>query len=197
VSIIEQFFADVDAHWKPDGAERIRLRLIGSCALMLQADYVRGTKDSDVLETHQLAGDTGQKLLALAGSDTAMHRRHRLYIDIVPSGLPFLPQLPKWHPLAAANASLKHLYLEALDVLDVVVSKLKRFNANDVSDIEAMVERGLVPHGALLDRFKDPVDWYVMDARASELPNYIRNLTRVERDLPGAGESDIELPGWI
>ena len=33
---------------------KVRLRVIGSSALMLQTDYARGTKDSDVLETADL-----------------------------------------------------------------------------------------------------------------------------------------------
>jgi hypothetical protein len=45
----------------------MRLPIIGSAALMLQADYERGTKDSDVLETSELAGATGERLLLLSG----------------------------------------------------------------------------------------------------------------------------------
>jgi len=37
---------------------------------LLQTDYVRGTKDSDVLETIDMAPEVKQALLALAGEDT-------------------------------------------------------------------------------------------------------------------------------
>jgi len=197
VSIIERFFADLDARWTSDGDGRLLLHIIGSAALMLQADYERGTKDSDVLQTDQLAGDTGRRLLQLAGRDTAMHRRHRHYIDVVPGGLPFLPRPPAWHPLVAVNAPLRKIELHVLDVVDVVVSKLKRFSARDVSDIGAMVDRDLVPHDKLLGRFGSAVDWFLLDARAPDLPGYIRNLNRVERDLLGVEETRIELPDWI
>ena len=158
MSIIERFLADVDARWTPTGSARLRLCLIGSAALMLQAAYERGTKDSDIIETDQLKGETGRKLLALAGEGSSMHRRHRLYIDIVSRGLPFLPQPPAWHSLSALNASLRHLEIEVLDVVDVVVSKLKRFNANDVSDIGAMVDLDLVQHARLLGQFRSAVE---------------------------------------
>jgi hypothetical protein len=44
------------------------------------------------------------------------------------------------------DRELAHFRIEVLDVVDVVVSKLKRFHANDLRDIEAMVDRDLVPH---------------------------------------------------
>jgi len=35
------------------------------------------------------------------------------------------------------NAELKHFELTTLDVVDVVVSKLKRFNSDDAGDVAA------------------------------------------------------------
>ena len=46
-----------------------------------------------------------------------------------------------------------------------------------------MVIRDLVPHDALIDRFELAVDWYSMDSRAEEIPKYVKNLHRVERDI--------------
>jgi Nucleotidyltransferase of unknown function (DUF6036) len=195
--MIEALFRDIDERWKGTSEAKTRLRLIGSTALMLQSDYARGTKDSDVLETANLSTDIKNQLRALAGVGTALHTRHRLYLDFVAASLPFLPQRPRCHDLTSLNASLKHFELEALDVVDVVVSKLKRFNANDVSDIEAMVKKDLLPHDVLIERFKAAVDHYEMDARAEDLPKYVENLHAVERDMLVVPETDIELPPWL
>ncbi|MGA2079014.1 MAG: hypothetical protein ABSH53_00120 [Holophaga sp.] len=35
------------------------------------------------------------------------------------------------------------------------------------------------------------------DARAEDLPRYVKNLHRIERDLFFVEESEIELPDWI
>lgn len=51
---IEDFFADIDQRWPDRPEQRIELSLIGCGALMLQADYERGTKDSDVFEALSL-----------------------------------------------------------------------------------------------------------------------------------------------
>lgn len=197
MSALEDFFREIDARWGSDAPGRVRLRVIGCSALMLQTGYARGTKDSDVLETNALTGDIQARLLALAGRGTALSRRHGLYLDIVSRGLPFLPQIPLCHPLDELNGRLERFDIEVLDVVDVVVSKLKRFHANDVSDVRAMVDAGRVDHARLVERFRLAVDVFSCDARADDLPRYVGNLHRVEREYFGVPESDIELPDWI
>ena len=49
----------------------------------------------------------------------------------------------------------------------------------------------------MLCRFRAAVDAYSLDARAEDLPLYIRNLHTVERDFLEVVESEIELPGWM
>ena len=194
---LDAFFQQLDRDWPGQRTDKIQLCLIGSTALMLQADYARGTKDSDILETTNLTGETKERLLALAGEGTPLHQRHRIYLDIVPNGLPFLPSGPLWHPLVELNASLQTFEIQVLDIVDVVVSKLKRFHANDKIDVMAMIDRDLVTHDRLLSRFRAGVDRFSEDARAEELPRYVRNLHEVERDMLGVPPTDIELPDWI
>lgn len=119
-----------------------------------------------------------------------------MYLDIVSKGLPFLPLSPIFHFLSFSG-ELKHFNIHALDVVDVLVSKLSRFNANDAADIRAMVEKGEVKHGSLVGRFRSAVDSYSMDARAEDLPKYIANLHAVERDFFRIPETTIGLPDWM
>jgi hypothetical protein len=199
VTPLEQFFAEVDSRWPVPSSPppRLPLRVIGCGALMLQVDYDRGTKDGDVLETECLHGQVRQQLIALAGAQSEVHRRRGFYLDVVPPALPFLPQAPLWRAMDDLNRGLRHFDIYALDVVDVVVSKLKRFHANDRSDISAMIDRGLVRHARLLERFRSAVDAYLMDARAAHLRSYLDHLHEVERDDFGADESEIDLPDWI
>jgi hypothetical protein len=193
MSLIHDFFTEIDEQWP--GA-KTRLSLIGCGALMLQVDYERGTKDGDVFETLDLSAEAKTTLVALAGPGSKLHARRKLYIDIVKNGVPFLAHAPKWNRVRFREP-LRHLEIVALDVVDVVVSKLKRFNANDQADIDAMIERELVSHERLLDRFRAAVDEFAGDARAEDLPKYVANLHRVERDMLGVDETEIELPSWI
>ena len=187
----------MDRVWKPTGTDRIRLSIIGAGALLLQSSYERITKDSDVLETGDIDEGVRSQFEDLAGKGSRLWQRHKLYLDIVRAGLPLLPQQPKWVPILGLTASLVHFRIEVLHVVDVVVSKLKRFHANDRYDIQAMVDQGLVPHGLLLDRFRSAMDAFSLDARAAELPIYLANLHLVERDFLGTDETEIELPSYI
>jgi hypothetical protein len=191
---LDDFLAEIDALWVSEARKPISLRIIGSAALMLQSTYDRGTKDSDVLETEQLTKAIKERLLALAGQGSELHTRHKMYLEIVAGGLPFLPQRPRFHRLKSLDKRLEHFELEVLDIVDVVVSKLKPFRPQDLEDIRAMIELGKVEHRRLVERFRSAVDAFSMDARVGELPKYLRNLHRIERDLFLVGESEIELP---
>lgn len=193
MAAFEAFFRDLDDAW---GSRPLTLHLIGAAALMLQTDYRRGTKDSDVLETRSLAKADKERLLELGGQGTSLSAQHRLYIDVVGNGIPFLPHGPRFVVCDALNRNLSNLRVEVLEVVDVVVSKLKRFHANDQSDIAAMIELDMVPHHRLIERFRSAVEAFSMDARAAELPMYVARLHRLERDSYGVALSDIDLPDW-
>ena len=192
---IRQFLCEIDARWKPLGGEPFTLQVIGSAALMLRCDYDRGTKDGDILESKDLPAAVKAQLLALADKGSDLHKDFRIYIDIVRSAILFAPQRLAFHP--AADLRLKNFAVEALDVVDVVVSKLKRFNASDKNDIRAMIERKLVGQEELAARFKAAIDMFSTDARAEEIPAYIKNLHFVERELLGVEPSAIDLPDWM
>jgi hypothetical protein len=163
---------------------------------MLQTGSARGTKDSDILETSAITLEIGRELLALAGKESKLAVKYRLYLDLVKEAIPFLPPKPVFIPVASMN-KLKHFEVMALDVVDVAISKLKRFNSNDAADIRAMAEKGLIVPGKFASRFQLAVDAYSLDARAEDIPKYIKNLHTVERDFLEVRESEVILPGWL
>jgi hypothetical protein len=136
----------------------------------LQTDYQRGTKDSDILEAADLDLATKTSLLALAGRNTTLHARHRMFVEVVRQGLPFLAQKPVWHPRPELDASLHHFSIYVLDVVDVVVSKLARFHSDDRADVQGMIARGLVTHSTLLARFEAAKDIRQDSSYADDLP---------------------------
>ena len=193
MKLVERFLVELSQRWREP--TRPQLRIIGSAALMLQTSHVRATKDSDILETIELDADTKDRLIAIAGPRSELAIQWKMYLDIVSSGLPFLPHTPIWHPVTIPGAS-NAIMFDTLDVADVVVSKLKRFAANDRSDIGAMIDLELVSHSVLVERFLSAVDVFACDARAADLPRYVENLHEVERDMFGVDETIIELPDW-
>jgi hypothetical protein len=77
------------------------------------------------------------------------------------------------------------------------VSKLKPFRARDRDDIRAMIQRGVVSHERLVSRLTEAIDVYADGAGVDDVPDIIRNLHLIERDVFGVEESDIELPAWL
>ncbi len=195
--MIEQFLKDIEVEWKVAGSEPISLRVIGSTALFLQTDYIRGTKDADILEVSGVSEKVWAQIKDIAGKNTRLANAHRLFMDLVIPGFPFLPQQPLFHPLSDLSGKLKFFYAEALDPLDVVVSKLKTFRPWDLDDIRAMVQRDLVNPIRLVERFESAKERWLLDARAPELPDYIENLHTIQRDYLFVPETPIELPDWL
>lgn len=198
VTLLEDFFVELDERWGPTPDARIRLQIIGSTALMLATNYRRGTKDSDVLGTLHATPDVRSRLENLGGKNSALFGRFGMYVEVVPLGLVFLPHQPRWHPLEALNPRLGSLELEVLDVVDVAVSKTMRFNANDRDDIEAMIDSERVLYGPFIERFRSAADVCAHGADADKLPKCVKkNLHYVEREFFRVAETKIELPGWI
>ena len=195
--MIDEFFKELDGKWKVKNSEPILLRVIGSTALFLQTDYARGTKDTDILELENLTPDIQDELLRLSGKKSILFKKYHVYLEIIGRAWPFLPQRPLFHPIDSLNKSLKNFHIEALDIVDVMVSKLKTFRHQDRDDIIAMIDLDRVSHDKLVDRFKSAMIRWELDARAEDLPMYISNLNEIERDFLNVTESQFELPRWI
>jgi hypothetical protein len=150
------------------------------------------TNDSDVIETAQFTAPIKAKLEGLAGKNSALFNRYRLYLDIVNSAIPFILPRAAYRPVPGMDG-LKNFSVQVLDVLDVAVSKLARFKASDVADIRAVVERGLISHGAFVGRFKEVLVAHCMDARREDFPKYLRNFNTIERDFFHVKETAIDL----
>jgi len=192
----DQFLRDFDllyATRRPAGAAKVRLRLLGSVALMYQADYFRGTKDGDVLESAPINQALKEELLGLGGRGTTLAKRHDIYLDIVASGILFLPAATVYRPLTELSESLACFEVEVMDIQDACITKLKRFNANDQADIAAMARLGLLDHLRFRDRFLSAIDHCRGQAFSDDYPKIVRRFNQVERDIFLVQESHINL----
>jgi hypothetical protein len=194
----EALLLDLDKLWQSQGEPRIRIRILGSMSLMLQTDYERGTKDGDILYAHPVDGQVKDRLLSLGGQGTVLATRHRVYIDVVTSGILMLPAQPKYIPIPDLTARLTNFEVEALSIPDVVISKLKPFRPTDIADINAMILRGHITHDQFLSLFQSAVDRFADGATGTaKLPQIVQNFNQIERDSFGVEETEIELPPWV
>ncbi len=195
---VETFLVAIDRLWARPTGEKLRLRIIGSMALMLQAEYLRGTKDGDILESADLDPGTRGELLALAGKGTPLAEMHGMFLDIVPRGILLLPPAPRFHPVPELNARLDRFEIEALDIVDVLISKLKPYRSTDAADIEAMARLGLIDPDRFRERFLAALDRFVDGASGAEkFHTIVARFHQVQREQLLVEETWIEPPGWV
>lgn len=113
---------------------------------------------------------------------------------MVGASTPLLPSLPVWH---RCDLGLTHFDVLALDVADVVISKLIRFHSDDRDDIRAMIEKGHLNHARALERLLDVIEKYQFDARSDRLPTMVRRFQQAERDWFGIAPTEIVLPDHV
>ncbi|WP_306597714.1 DUF6036 family nucleotidyltransferase [Geothrix sp. 21YS21S-2] len=192
----ETFLQDLDrlyASQRPAEAPKVGLRILGSVALMIQAHYIRGTKDGDVLESALIHRTVKADLLNLGGKGTGLANRHGIYLDIVPSGILFMPNAVAYHPLPEISSALRCFEVEVMDITDPCVTKLKRFNANDQADLGAMVRLQKLDYALFRDRFLSAIDHCRGQAFADDYPRIVDNFHQVERDIFLVSETAIDL----
>ena len=78
----EALLLNLDRLWHREETPRLRIRILGSMALMLQTDYERGTKDGDILYPPPIDEEVRKRMLALGGQGSALARRHRVHLDV-------------------------------------------------------------------------------------------------------------------
>ncbi len=60
-----------------------------------------------------------------------------------------------------------------------------------------MVERGLVRHDRLLERFRSAVVHHGFHGMGHKLPRAVDNLHRIERDVFVVAATEIAIPAWM
>lgn len=173
-------------------ARALEIRVIGAGALDLLTDFSRGTRDHDVIRTEEVGGASA-RLLEIAGPGSDLAKRHRMFLEFVPPGLPFLPQSPRYLPVPGLE-DLRSIRVRALHPADVAVSKLRPFRAHDEADIAELVRLGVLDHADYLARFRSAVELASLGARLDEMPGIVARFHRIEQDYFGTGPSPIETP---
>lgn len=148
----QRFLNDLDEHCGSvlPTDEMLDLYQIGGSALVLHFGLDRPTKDFDVLNY----GSSALESLAVMFGKTSNYAvTHAFYLELVPSALPAVPEGFRQR-CKLVPGSWKRLRLWQPDIHDLIVTKLKRFSAQDRHDIRF-----------LCDRFTDQIDVQVLQVR--------------------------------
>lgn len=102
--------------------EEVRLDCMGGFVVTLVYGFSRPTGDLDVLEI--APKDTGRAVLELGMQGSALHKKHKIYLDRV--GVAHVPDNYEDRLTEIFPKVFKYLRLLALDPYDLALSKLER-----------------------------------------------------------------------
>jgi len=111
----------------------------------------RTTEDVDILPTIGRPGTRDTTLVILAGKNSDLHKKYKLYVDvvtIVPHPDDYAERLTEMFPVA-----FKNLRIRALDPYDVALMKLERNDRKDRDDVMHMALNLPLDVNVLKDRY--------------------------------------------
>jgi hypothetical protein len=138
------FFDEVDAHL----IEEVRLFCCGGFVVTQHYGVARTTSDVDFLG---VVPNLRNRLTAIAGKNSPLHRKHRVYLDAVTVATPPEDYEERLAPMFAGM--WRYLRLYALDAHDLALSKLERNLERDRSDVQALAQAGYLNPEILRERY--------------------------------------------
>src|SRR5580704_12139181 len=127
------FFAEVDANLTED----VHLHCCGGFVVTQLYGVARTTSDVDFLAA---VPNEQSRLTEIAGKSSALHRKHKLYLDAVTVATP--PEDYEQRLMPMFPGSWTHLRLHALEAHDVALSKLERNFERDRDDVQHLARAG-------------------------------------------------------
>jgi hypothetical protein len=144
------FLQDVDALLD----RPTELHCLGGFVIAELYDFERVTADVDVIVVR---GEEPSKLAAMAGQGSELHRRHKVYLDIVTVAQ--WPDNYETRLLDLVPGTFRNLRLKALERHDLVLAKLTRNIDRDREDIKRLaLGPGLDPE-VRRERYQSELRW--------------------------------------
>jgi len=141
------FLNDLDAQL----TETVELHCLGGFVVLMQYHLEHQTSDIDFLAT--VPGNATRYLLELAGQDSPLHKKYRLYLQHV--GIVNLPDGYDTRLVEMFPSRYRHLRLLALDPYDLALSKLERNAGRDRDDVRQLAIRVPLDIQRLRQRYED------------------------------------------
>lgn len=137
------FFAEVDSHLRED----VRLRCCGGF-VVTQLYVADATSDVDFLD---VVPNVRAELTEIAGKGSALHQKHKVYLDAVTVATPPENYEERLEPMFPS--AWGHLRLFALEAHDLALSKLERNIERDRDDVQALSRAGHLKPEILRERY--------------------------------------------
>jgi hypothetical protein len=137
----------------------VELRCLGGFVVTQQYGIGRETADIDFLAV--IAQSPEDRIEALAGMGSKLHRKYRLYMQYVGIATPpadYAARMTRMFP----SAPWERLSLFALDATDIALSKLERNAERDREDVVRLARAGLIEPRVLRQRYVEELRPYLL-----------------------------------
>ena len=147
------FLAEIDAATP----RPLELHCIGGFAVTMHYELVRATGDLDVFDV--IPNHAAQWLASMAGEGSALHKRHRLYVQI--ASVATLPYEYAGRLIEVFAGEFERLRLLVADRYDLALSKLPRNLDVDFEDVKHLARSPDFDLGMLKQRYYAELRPYV------------------------------------
>jgi len=177
------FLAELDALVTHD----VHLHCCGGFVVTMRYGLARATADLDVLSI--LPNDDQPTLARAAGQDSALHKTHGVYLDVVTVAThpdSYERRLTEMYP-----GVIRYIRLLALDPHDLVLTKLPRNADRDRGDVEYLATAVPLDVSVLRQRYQREMRPYlgVPEREDLTLPCGSRSFRRRSERIPPAREA--------
>ena len=166
---------DLPQHWKLflEAVDKqletpVTLHCIGGFVVEAVHKSLRKTGDLDYILIHPR--DVFQTLEELAGKQSKLARKHKLYLEQV-VGIADYPEDYK-ERLRELDLGLKMLHLFVLDPYDLVLSKLTRNVGRDRDDVKALAQQHSLSFSVVSNRYEKEMEPWIPNADRHHLTLY-------------------------
>lgn len=147
------FFNDLDQML----SEPVELHCVGGFVLIYSYGVARTTNDIDFISL--VPNPLWQTLSELAGPDSALHKKHKVYLDGVTVVTPPCEYEGRLRPLFPGVWRLVKLY--ALEPHDLALTKLQRGYERDRDDFQRLAQAGHLEPETLRTRYNEELQPYL------------------------------------
>ena len=132
------------------------LHCLGGFVIRALYDVTRVTADVDVI---QVRGSEAAALVELAGTDSPLHRRYRVYLDVVTVAT--VPERYEDRLIDLFPDEFTCLRLKAFERHDLALAKLERNLDRDREDVKTLAVRGGLDPAVLRQRYEEELRPYL------------------------------------
>jgi len=147
------FFNDLDRMV----AEPVEVHCLGGFVLIHAYGVARTTNDVDFISL--VPNPLGRTLCELGGIGSALHRKHKVYLDSVTVATPPDGYMSRLRPIFPGVWRFVSLY--ALEAHDLALTKLERNFERDRDDVQRLARAGWLNRGVLLTRYREELRPYL------------------------------------